>query len=152
MDTSVEIHLCVTGKNKAYTPYTTKPNLFLFFSLPFFTLLRQISHPVFKTLVSCTGKLSWHGVMNNCMPEWPLFLIYPLPPLYRKKCNKIRSAGSDTHWILILRNTTSCLFPRCQSLTVLAMVTPFLDHTQHSHVIWSDFGFKEVVWIRLQNI
>lgn len=42
MDTSVEIHLCVTGRNKAYTPYTTKPSLFLFTSLPFFTLLRQI--------------------------------------------------------------------------------------------------------------
>lgn len=80
-----------------------------------------------------------------------IILIYSLPPRCRDKCNKIRGIGSDTHWILKPRITTS-FFLGCQSLTVLATVTPFLDHTQHSHVIWSDSGFKEMVLIRLQNI
>lgn len=55
--------------SQAYTPYTTK--ISLSFSLPLFTFLRHISHPVFKTLVNCMGNLMWHGVMNNCLLEWP---------------------------------------------------------------------------------
>lgn len=91
----------------------------------FFILFPYTFKTYFQSSLQNISKLQGETIMawnyQQLHTRTAIILIYRFPPRCRNKCYKIRSIGSDTHWILKLRNTTS-FFLGCQRLTALAMV------------------------------
>lgn len=81
----------------------------------FFILFPYTFKTYFQSSLQNISKLQGETIMawnyQQLHTRTAIILIYHFPPRCRNKCYKIRSIGSDTHWILKLRNTTS-FFPR----------------------------------------